>query len=126
MYGLLADLVVVLHLGFIVFVMFGALLGLRWKQIVWLHVPAALWGAASELFGMPCPLTPLENLWRARALQEGYGGDFISHYVLPLVYPGELTRPVQWTLGALLIVLNLALYVLVYKRVRSQRESHGS
>lgn len=125
MYGALADLVVVLHLAFIIFIMFGALLSLVWKYALWLHIPAAMWGAASELFGVPCPLTPLENSLRARAFQEGYSGDFIEHYILPLVYPGNLTPQIQWTLGVALIVFNVALYRFVWKRTHIQGASGG-
>lgn len=60
-YGVLADGVVVIHLGFIVFAVLGGLLALRWARIAWLHVPAVLWAGWVELAGQVCPLTPLEN-----------------------------------------------------------------
>ncbi len=56
-----ADLIVILRLSFVVFVLFGGLLALRWWQVVWIHLPAVAWGAVAEFGGWICPLTPLEN-----------------------------------------------------------------
>jgi hypothetical protein len=93
-FRVLADLVVLMHLAFILFVVLGALLALRWRWIPWVQVPAALWGAVIEVGGWVCPLTPLENGLRERAGDAGYTGGFVEHYVLPVVYPGSLTRGV--------------------------------
>jgi Protein of Unknown function (DUF2784) len=117
-FGLLADLVVLLHLAFIVFVVAGGLLWLRFERAPLLHVPAALWGAFVELDQRICPLTPLELLLRERAGQAGYPGGFVEHYVTPLVYPEALTRPVQIALGALVLVANVAVYGIVIMRRR--------
>jgi len=106
----LADLVLVLHLLFIGYAMFGAALLWRWPRGVWLHLPAALWGVFAELSGTACPLTPLENALRHSAGAQGYGGSFIEHYLLPLIYPAGLTRDTQWLLGAGLLLLNGLLY----------------
>lgn len=126
MYGLLADAVVVLHLLFIVFVAFGGLLGFKWLRVVWLHLPALVWGAAAEFFGLICPLTPLENHLRRLGNEAGYSGDFIANYLVPIVYPAALTREIQWLLGALLILFNLVVYVLVvWRKVRLIPESGG-
>lgn len=116
MYGQLADAVVVLHLLFIVFVTFGGLLALRWLRVVWVHLPALLWGAATEFFGLVCPLTPLENHLRRLGNEAGYSGDFVANYVVPIVYPGSLTREIQWLLGGLLILFNLVVYAFVVRR----------
>ncbi len=94
-YRLLADLVLILHAGFVAFVMLGALLVLRWPRIAWAHVPVALWGAGIEFLGGICPLTPLENHWRRLAGELGYPGGFIEHYFLAVLYPDGLTRRVQ-------------------------------
>ena len=114
----LADAVVLLHAGFIVFVVLGGLLCLRWPVADALHLPAAIWGATVELSGAVCPLTPLENQLRAAAGEHGYAGGFIDHYLLPLIYPAALTRDWQWLLGAAVIVLNLAIYAMVVWRWR--------
>lgn len=114
-----ADLVVIVHLGFIVFVGLGALLCLRWKRVAWLHVPAAVWGAAIELRRGVCPLTPLEQRLRVAAGDAGYSGSFIEHYLLPIIYPSGLDAFFQYTLGALVIVMNLAIYGWVlFRHVR--------
>ena len=122
-WSFLADAVLVVHGLYIVFVVLGALLVLRWRWVIWLHVPAALWGALVELGSLPCPLTPLEQSLRRRAGEAGYEGGFIETYLLPLIYPGELTRTVQVVLGAFVVVVNVALYVLLWRRIRGVREA---
>jgi hypothetical protein len=113
---LFADLVVLLHLLFILFVALGGLLALRWRWMPWLHVPAAAWGGFVELTGRICPLTPLENRLRRAAGHAGYQGDFIEHYLLPLIYPAGLTREIQLALAALVVVLNAVIYMVVWRR----------
>lgn len=109
-YRLLADTVVVLHAAFVVFVMVGALLALRWRRVVWLHVPAAIWGVLIEFGGWICPLTPLENALRARAGESVYAGDFIDQYLLQALYPSGLTPETRWVLGSLALLVNLIAY----------------
>lgn len=113
---LAADAVLLLHLGFIAFVLLGGLLALRWRRAPWLHLPAAGWGVWIELSGAICPLTPLENRLRAAAGQAGYEGGFVEHYLLALIYPAGLTREVQWVLAALVLGVNLAIYAWVWRR----------
>jgi hypothetical protein len=118
LYRALADLVLLLHLAFIVFVVLGGLLAFRWRWAPAVHVPAAAWGAAVELFGWICPLTPLENALRRKGGGIGYSADFIEHYLVPLIYPSELTRNVQLVLGAIVVAVN----VLVYARLILRRQ----
>ena len=118
LYALAAVLVLLAHLAFVLFVVFGAVLVLRRPRTLWLHLPAAGWGIFVELTGRGCPLTALENLLRLRAGFEGYGGSFIEHYVLWLLYPGGLTRETQFVLAGLVAAINLALYAWVWKRRR--------
>jgi hypothetical protein len=113
---LLADLVVVIHLLFIVFMALGGLLAVRWRWVPWLHLPAAAWGGFVELTGRICPLTPLENQLRRAAGGAGYKGDFIEHYLLPVIYPAGLTREIQFALAALLVVINAVIYAVVWRR----------
>lgn len=117
----LADVIVVAHLGFVVFVVLGGFLALRWRWIPWLHLPAAAWGALLELGGWTCPLTPLENRLRQVAGDAGYAGGFVEHYMLPVVYPEALTRPGQVVLGVLVCLVNAAVYALVWQRRRAPR-----
>ena len=112
----LADAIVVLHLAFVLFVVFGGLLALKWPRAAWAHVPAAAWGVAIEFFGWICPLTPLENELRLRAGRTSYEGDFIGRYLLPVIYPDGLTRETQLALGACALLLNVGIYWLVLKR----------
>jgi len=123
MYGVLAALVLAAHFLFVLFVVLGGLLALRWPRAAWLHLPAAAWGVAIEFFGWICPLTPLENELRARAGQAGYEGDFIARYLVPVIYPEGLTREAQFVLGGFTLVLNLAIYAVVVRRLRRTRSS---
>ena len=118
-YRFLADLVVLAHFGFILFVLLGGLLAFRWRQLPWLHIPAMAWGGFIEFSGGICPLTPLENaLRRAGGLRE-YSQSFIEQYVVPLIYPVGLTREMQVVMGLLLIGLNIAIYgYLAWRRWR--------
>jgi cytochrome c biogenesis protein CcdA len=120
-YRLAADAVVVFHLLFIVFVMFGGLLALRWKWLIVLHVPAIAWGMSVEFFHLYCPLTPLENLLRAKAGEGGYSGGFIEHYLIALIYPVGLTPTIQVWLGASVLLVNLLAYGLLIRQWRRHR-----
>jgi hypothetical protein len=118
-YGLLADLVLLAHAGFVVFVVLGGLPVLRWPRLAWLHLPAVAWGAGIEFAGAICPLTPLEIHLRSLAGQQGYAGGFVEHYVFALLYPEGLTRNVQLALGLLVLVINALLYAIVWRRHRA-------
>ncbi|MAL98442.1 MAG: hypothetical protein CL583_08330 [Alteromonadaceae bacterium] len=120
-----ADGVVLLHLFFILFVLAGGLLAIRWRWIVALHLPAVLWGAAVELIGWSCPLTPLENSLRAAGAEEGYSSGFIDHYIVPLIYPAGLTREIQIVLGGVVLLVNVGVYgYLIYRRRRPKAAVH--
>ena len=106
----LADAVVALHGLFVAFTVCGGFLAWRWHRVVWAHLPALAWGAWVELSSQICPLTPLENHLRALAGEAGYGGGFLQHYLLPLLYPLGLTRHIQWALAAILIAINALAY----------------
>ena len=121
-YRILAEGVVVLHFAFIVFVVVGGLFVVRWPRLALAHLPAACWGAAIELTGGICPLTPLENTLRQAAGDAGYAGSFIAHYLLPIIYPAELTREIQYVLAGLLIGVNLGIYGWLLRHRRSRRE----
>ncbi|SPA27846.1 conserved hypothetical protein; putative membrane protein [Cupriavidus taiwanensis] len=114
----LADLVVIAHALFIVFVVAGGLLVLRWPRAAWVHLPAAVWGVLIEWAGWICPLTPLENSLRRAAGQAGYSGGFVERYLLPLIYPAGLTPAVQLWLGVVVLVVNVAIYALWWRRRR--------
>ncbi|HET9226996.1 MAG TPA: DUF2784 domain-containing protein [Thermoanaerobaculia bacterium] len=118
LYRILADAVVVLHFAFVLFVVLGGLLALRWPRAAWFHLPAAVWGAGIEFLGGICPLTPLEIRLRRLGGEAGYSGGFVEHYILPVLYPEALTRDVQYILGGIVIALNLLVYGIVLRRLR--------
>jgi hypothetical protein len=123
---LAADALVILHLGFIVFVVVGGFLVWRWPRLVWIHPPVALWGGLVEFFGWTCPLTPLENELRRIAGDTGFEGGFIDHYVIPIVYPPGLDRTLQIALGVTVLLVNAAAYTLYFRRKRFRGGRHST
>ncbi|NTW06495.1 MAG: DUF2784 domain-containing protein [Syntrophaceae bacterium] len=117
-----ADVLVVLHFLFILFVVAGGILVLHRPRLAILHLPAVIWGAAVELCGWICPLTPLENYFRRLAGGADYSGDFIEHYLIPLIYPENLTIGMQYVLGALVIVVNLIFYFIIWRKIRIRQQ----
>ena len=124
-YALLADLVLMLHAAFIVFVVLGGLLVLWRRRLAWLHIPAAAWGILIEFRGWICPLTYLENDLRAAAGGSGYAGGFIDHYLAPLVYPAALTHGTQVLLGLAALLVNAVIYTLAWRKLRSRYSGSG-
>lgn len=117
---LLADLLVVAHLVFIVFVVAGGLVVLRWPRVAWLHLPAVAWGIYAEATATVCPLTPLENLWRRQAGDAGYAGGFVEHYLVPLIYPAGLTPRLQLAIAVFVALVNLAIYAAAWRSWRKR------
>jgi Protein of Unknown function (DUF2784) len=117
-YRLAADAVLIVHFAFVLFVVLGALLVLRWPRLARVHVPVALYGALIEFAGFVCPLTPLEQWLRHRGGEAGYTGGFVEHYIVAALYPAGLTRPIQLGLGLFVLVFNVAIYAVVFRRRR--------
>src|SRR5262245_23194254 len=117
-YHQLADLVVLVHFAFLTFVVAGGAFVLRWPKVAWAHVPAVIWGALIEFFGWICPLTPLEIGLRLRAGEAAYAGGFITHYMMRVLYPEGLTRRIQLVLGAVVLLINGAVYAVLMARAR--------
>ena len=113
-----ADVVLVVHLCFVLFVVLGGLLALRWPRVALVHLPIALYGAAIEFIGFVCPLTPLEIWLRRRGGEHGYEGGFIEHYITAALYPSGLTREIQVALGVGVLALNAFVYLLWWRRRR--------
>ncbi|PKN53285.1 MAG: DUF2784 domain-containing protein [Deltaproteobacteria bacterium HGW-Deltaproteobacteria-13] len=113
-YNILTDAVVGAHFLFIVFVVCGGLLVIRWPRMALVHLPSAIWGAAVEIFSWVCPLTPLENYFRNLAGGSSYSGDFILRYLIPVIYPENLTSAIQQVLGAMVIFINIIVYIIAY------------
>jgi hypothetical protein len=113
-----ADMVVLLHASFVLFVLLGGLAVLRRRRLAWLHLPAVLWGAGIELGGWICPLTHLENRLRRMAGGAGYDTTFIQRYLEPLLYPLGLTRHTQLEFGLTALLINLAVYAYLWRQRR--------
>ena len=116
LYGILADAVLVLHLTFILFVFLGGVLALRWRRLIWVHLPAACWGAVVEFTGWICPLTPLENRFRLASGAPAYSRSFIEQYLVPVIYPAGLTPGIQTALGLAVVFVNVAVYAAIWRR----------
>jgi hypothetical protein len=110
-----ATVTALVHLAFILFVIFGGFLVLRWPRLMWLHVPAAVWGVLIEFFGWWCPLTKWENHFLRMAGRAGYTDGFVSHYLMPLIYPAGMTRGLEIAIGLFVLVLNAGIYVRVFR-----------
>ena len=122
LYRGLADLTLVIHLAFVLFVILGGLMALRWPRVAWVHLPVALYGAAIEFIGFICPLTPLEVWLRRRGGEAGYEGGFIEHYITAAIYPPGLTREILIMLGIGVLAVNAAVYTI---GVRRRRDRHS-
>ena len=120
-YATMVALLLLVHGAFVLFVIAGGLLVLRWPWVAWGHIPAALWGAAIEFGGFICPLTPLENAWRRAAGEGAYEGGFIEHYITAALYPTGLTRTIQVVLGVLVLAVNGWVYWRVWRRRAGMR-----
>lgn len=120
LYRILADVMVVLHLLFIVFVVAGGFLVWRWRKLAWVHVPVFLWGTGIEILGFVCPLTYLENYFRIEGSRAGYATSFVEHYLLPLIYP-DLLFPAGFpragfiAIGVFVLLLNAVIYWRLWK-----------
>ena len=125
-YSFLADLLVIFHLVFILYVIAGALLIFKWPKTLWLHLPSCFWGMTVEFTGWICPLTPWEIKLRRLAGEEGYSGSFIAQYLIPIIYPSGLTREVQMVLGGTVLIVNLSLYTLILIKRRNRKTPEDS
>ncbi len=121
MYNVLANAIVLAHLLFITFVICGGLLVIRWPPLAVVHLTAAVWGAVVEILGWICPLTPLENHFRLLAGNNSYSGDFIARYLLPVIYPENLTATMQQVFGGFVIIINLIFYTIAIQKLQSRR-----
>jgi hypothetical protein len=124
-HALLADLALLLHFGFILFVVMGGVAVLHRPRLAWLHLPAVAWGTAVELCGWFCPLTDLENYWRRQTGGPGYDSTFIDHYLTPLIYPDDLTRGAQILLGLIVLTINLLVYGRLWYRTKRKAGSRN-
>jgi hypothetical protein len=125
-FRVLTDLVVAVHFAFLLFVVLGGVLARRRRWLVPVHLLAAAWGVYVEAMpGIICPLTPLENAFAVRAGEQGYRGSFIERYLVPVIYPEGLTREVQWTLAAFVVVVNVLVYAWPRRRKAEPAQRKG-
>ncbi len=119
LYQLAADFIVLIHFAFIVFVLTGGLLVFKWRWVIWLHIPAAIWGALIAIVGWICPLTPIENSLRQASAGEEYASGFLDRYLAPLIYPAGFTDEIATVAGIVVIVINVLVYsIFLIRRTR--------
>ena len=118
MYELAAELTLIIHFTFILFVIFGALLFFVATKIIFIHFPALIWGSYIELTNSICPLTYLENWFLHKANLTTYSEGFIQNYLVPIVYPVSLTKDLQIYLGIALIVINIVFYAFIFNKLK--------
>src|SRR3954463_7527752 len=124
LYRIGADAVVIFHFCFVAFVITGGLLVLRWRRVMWAHLPAVAWGVFIEFSHGLCPLTPLENHLRELGGASAYEGGFVDHYIMPVLYPEGLTPRMQVALGSMILGINLTCYCfIIYRHFASRRRS---
>ena len=120
-YKIAANITILIHFSFICFVVVGGFLALRWRWLIFIHLPCVVWGALIEFRGWICPLTPLENWFRELSGSSGYNVGFIEHYLLPVIYPTGLTREIQIILGGFVVLVNLIAYVFYTLRIHKKK-----
>jgi hypothetical protein len=125
-YRLAADLLLIAHLAFVGFVLFGAVLVARWRKLMPWHIAAVIWGVLTEFVGIICPLAPLEVHLRQLSGAAGYRGDFIEHYIVSVLYPAGLTRELQIWLGLIALLPNVIVYAWLIARRRRARSTPSS
>ena len=121
LFRIAADLVLALHLAFIAFVVLGGLLMMRYRWMVFIHIPAAIWGAFVEISGRICPLTIWENHLRRSAGESGYADSFVEHYLMPIIYPTGLTRSLKFWIAVFVVAANVVIYGWLVYRLRQSR-----
>ena len=122
MYELAANLTLIVHFAFILFVVFGALLFFASVKVIFIHIPALIWGSYIELTNSICPLTYLENWFLHKANLTTYSEGFIQNYLVPIVYPMNLTKDLQIYLGIALIVINIVFYAFIFNKLKKNFE----
>ena len=120
MYELAANLTLIIHFAFILFVIFGALLFFITTKIIFIHIPAFIWGSYIELTNSICPLTYLENWFLLKANLTTYSQGFIQNYLIPIVYPENLTKDLQIYLGILLVLINIFFYTFIFIKLKKK------
>lgn len=122
-YKLMADALVIFHLSFVAFVLLGALLVLKWRRLIWLHIPAVIWGIYIETSHNRCPLTYWENHWRKLGGDAVYNGGFVDHYLMPILYPHEITDEAQLLIAAVIVLINGVCYgIMIFQFVRRRKQ----
>lgn len=118
LYRVLLETIISAHFAFILFIVFGALLALRWRWTIFLHLPTVAYGLIIELFNINCPLEPLEIWLRDLSFESGFANGFLEPYLIGLIYPPGWNQSFGNLMAALLLGFNLLVYWFVFFRRR--------
>ena len=114
-YSISADIIVVLHLLWILFLIFGAFPGRRYKWIKVVHIGGVIYALIIQVFGWFCPLTHLEAwLRRMHDPSQSYSGSFIIYYIEKIVYIG-ISPDIILLLTALIALMSVRVYMRKHK-----------
>jgi hypothetical protein len=99
-----ADVVVVAHLAYLVFVAMGGILAWRWPRLIWFHVAAVTWSVSILVIGQDCPLTDLQRLAERRAGEARDDRGFVDRYLEDVLFPERYTTALRMLMGALIVI----------------------
>jgi hypothetical protein len=120
-YRLLLETLIAAHFAFILFIVFGALLVIVRRQMIFLHLPTLLYGLLIELLNINCPIEPLESWLRDLSFESGFAEGFLEPYLIGLIYPPSWNQSFGNLMAALLLGFNLLVYSLVFLRWRRSK-----
>ena len=118
-YRLLGDAVIILHFLWILFILFGLFIGIKYGQLIWVHLGGLVFTLILNIGGWFCPLTHLENhLYNLYNPQLAYAGSFIGQNLQKLIYL-DLDEAYLRIAAVIWVAINLGGYVLLFKKRKS-------
>jgi hypothetical protein len=109
-----ADVVVAVHMVFLVYMVLGGFLALRRFGLIWPHVGVIVYSFYVTLTSFTCPATTLEKWLLGLGGETPYEGSFIHQYLRGRLYPPELETAV-W-ISCMAIAMASWAYVLMRRR----------
>jgi hypothetical protein len=118
-YRLLGDAVITLHFLWILFILFGLFIGVKYGRLIWVHLGGLVFTLILNIGGWFCPLTYLENhLYGLYNHQLTYGGSFVGQYLQKLIYL-DVDEVYLRIAAVIWVAINLGGYVYLLKKRKS-------
>jgi len=102
-WGALVGGVIVLHYGYLAYLISGGFLAWRWPGSIVAHIAAAVWAVLIVVTKVPCPLTSLQNNLRERAGQRPLSGSFVEIYVRGTLFPADRIGLAQAVVAVIIV-----------------------